>query len=191
MSELLELQVDGANPWRTCESNVVYDNGRLRLREDRVVQPDGQPGTYTYLEVPWPVVAVVPIADDGRVHLVRQWRYPWGRNSWEIPAGHGEPGEEPLHAAQRELAEEVGLQAASWEPLGSGYSSAALKARYFLYLARGLSPADASFRREGAEDDMIARAIPLGEAVEAATNGTIVHAFSVVGLLWAARRLGI
>jgi 8-oxo-dGTP pyrophosphatase MutT (NUDIX family) len=170
---------------------VVYDNGRIRLREDRVLQPDGQPGTYTYLEVPWPVVAIVPVSEDGRVHLVRQWRYPWGRNSWEIPAGHGEPDEEPLDGARRELAEEVGLQAASWESLGSGYSSAALKARYYLYLARGLSPADMTHQREGAERDMIARSIPLSDAVRAATNGTIVHAFSVVGLLWAARRLGM
>jgi 8-oxo-dGTP pyrophosphatase MutT (NUDIX family) len=185
------LDLDGPNPWRTESSRVVYDNGRLRLREDRVVQPDGAPGCYTYLELPWPVVAVVPLTDRGEVYLVRQWRYPWRRNSWEIPAGHGEPDETPLQAARRELAEEVGLQAAHWQPLGSGYSSASFSARYHLFLARGLAPAIASHRRDGAEGDLIARRVPLAEAVAAATDGRIEHSMSVVGLLRVARRLGI
>lgn len=186
-----ELELDGANPWQTCSSTILFDNGRLRLREDRVIQPDGAPGSYTYLELPWPVVAIVPIETDGRVHLVRQWRYPWGRNSWEIPAGHGEPEEDPLAGARRELAEEVGMQAAEWESLGTGFSSAAINARYHLFLARGLSPAEPGALRDGAERDMIARAVPLAEAIHAAMDGRIVHAFSIVGLLRAARRLGI
>jgi ADP-ribose pyrophosphatase len=134
---------------------------------------------------------VVPISDSFEVHLVRQWRYPWRRNSWEIPAGGGEPHETPLEGAQRELAEEVGLQAASWEPLGSGFASATLDIRYHLYLARDLSPAPAHHIRDGAEHDLIARPIPLQAAVEAAMDGRIEHAMSVVGLLRAARRLGV
>jgi ADP-ribose pyrophosphatase len=185
------LSVEGANPWQTRSSAVVYDNGRLRLLEDAVIQPDGQPGQYTYIEVPWPVVAVVPVSDDLQVYLVRQWRYVWGRNSWEIPAGHGEPGEEPLASAQRELAEEVGLHASDWASLGEGFSSATIRARYHLYLARGLSPAPNGLAREGAEHDMLTLRLPLDAAVAAALDGRIVHAFSVVGLLRAARRLGV
>src|SRR5262249_40758856 len=97
------LDCSGANPWQTRASRVAFDNGRLRVREDEVVQPDGKPGAYTYVELPDPVVAIVPVTDDGRVHLVRQWRYPWRQNSWEIPAGRCEPNEPPLRAAQREL----------------------------------------------------------------------------------------
>jgi 8-oxo-dGTP pyrophosphatase MutT (NUDIX family) len=189
MSQSLDLA--GPNPWRTRSSRVVYDNGRLRLCEDQVIQPDGEPGCYTYLEVPWPVVAIVPVDDDQHVYLVRQWRYPWRRNSWEIPAGHGEPDEAPLAAARRELAEEVGLQATSWEPLGSGFSSATLNARYHLYLARGLSPCADGHTRDGAEHDLLPRRLPLAEAVEAAMDGRIEHGMSVVGLLRAARRLGV
>lgn len=185
------LEQDGPNPWQTQSSSVVYDDGRLRLRRDSVIQPDGQPGSYTYLEVPWPIVAVVPVSDDGQVHLVRQWRYPWRRNSWEVPAGHAEPGEEPLPAAQRELAEEVGLEAERWEPLGSGFSSASMSAHYHLFLARRLRPVAGGPHREGAEQDMLTRALPLAEAVAAAGDGRIVHAFSIVGLLRAARRLGM
>ena len=189
MSDLLDL--DGPNPWRTQSSRVIFDDGVLRLRQDEVVQPDGEPGAYAYLELRWPVVAVVPIDNEGNVYLVRQWRYPWQRNSWEIPAGHGEADELPLQSAQRELGEEVGLQAADWEPLGSGYSSATLSVRWHLYIARNLSPISNVHTRDGAEHDLIARAVPLATAVEAAMDGRIEHGMSVVGLLRAARRLGV
>ncbi|HEV7665815.1 MAG TPA: NUDIX hydrolase [Chloroflexota bacterium] len=193
MSDLLDLDldVDGPNPWKIESSRVIYDNGRLRLREDAVIQPDGAPGMYTFLEAAWPVVAVVPLSADNEVYLVRQWRYPWQRNSWEIPAGHGEPNESPLDSAKRELAEEVGLRAGSWESLGSGFSSASFDARYHLFLARDLSANDRRAERDGAEQDMIARRVPLSQAVQAAMDGRIEHSMSVVGLLRVARRLGL
>jgi 8-oxo-dGTP pyrophosphatase MutT (NUDIX family) len=187
----MTLDLAGPNPWRTQSTEVLYDNGRLRLIEDQVIQPDGEPGSYAYLELRCPVVAIVPVTDDGDVYLVRQWRYPWRRNSWEIPAGHGEQHEKPLDGARRELAEEVGLSASTWEPLGVGYSSATLDARYHLFLARGLAPVGQVHQRDGAEHDLIACRVPLAEAVEAAINGHIVHSMSVVGLLRAARRCGL
>jgi 8-oxo-dGDP phosphatase len=189
MPDLLSL--DGPNPWHTRSTTTIYDNGRLRLCEDQVIQPDGEPGRYAYLELAWPVVAIVPVSDDGCVYLVRQWRYPWRRNSWEIPAGHGEPNELPIDGAKRELAEEVGVQAETWEPLGSGYSTATMNARYHLFLASGLSPARAGHTRDGAEDDLVALRVPLDQAVQAALDGRIEHSMSVVGLLRAARRLGL
>jgi 8-oxo-dGTP pyrophosphatase MutT (NUDIX family) len=185
------FDLDGTNPWQTAASRVVYDNGRLRLREDAVIQPDGAPGSYTYLELPWPVVAIVPVSATGEVHLVRQWRYPWQRNSWEIPAGHGEPDEDLLAGAQRELAEEVGLQATAWEALGTGFASASFTARYHVFLAQGLAPAAGGYHKDGAEHDLITRAVPLADAVAAAMDGRIEHGISVVGLLRAARRLGL
>jgi 8-oxo-dGTP pyrophosphatase MutT (NUDIX family) len=189
MTDTLEL--DGPNPWRTRARRVVFENRHLRLLHDQVVQPDGEDGSYAFLELPWPVVAIVPITEDGHVYLVRQWRYPWQRNSWEIPAGHCELDEEPFHAAQRELAEEVGVQAATWEPLGVGYASATIAGRFHLFLARSLSPANGKAIREGTERDLIARPIALTQAIEAAMDGRIEHGMSVVGLLRAARRLGV
>jgi 8-oxo-dGTP pyrophosphatase MutT (NUDIX family) len=189
MTDLLD--VSGDNPWQTLTSSVIYDNGWMRVLEDKVIQPDGGPGRYAYVQVPWPVVAVVTIDDNGGVYLVRQWRYPWRRNSWEIPAGRGEVGEAPLAAAQRELAEETGVHASSWEPLGEGFGSAAIDAYYHLYLARGLSPTTSDARPDDAEADLITRVVPLETAVEAAMDGRIVHAFTIVGLLRAARRLGV
>jgi 8-oxo-dGTP pyrophosphatase MutT (NUDIX family) len=185
------LDTAGANPWRTRSSTVLYDNGFLRLREDAVIQPDGMPGSFAYVEAAAAVVGIVPISEDGQVHLVRQWRYPWQCNSWEIPAGHAEADEEPLAAAQRELVEETGLHATSWEPLGRVYASASINAHYHLYLARDLTFTAAAVQRDGAEHDLISTSVPLDAAVTAAMDGRIVHAFTVVGLLRAARRLGV
>src|SRR5215471_13520046 len=186
------FDLDGPNPWRTDSSRVVFHDGRLRLREDAVTQPDGQPGSYVYLEVLTLIVGVVAIDSALHVYFVRQWRYPWARNSWEIPAGGGEPGETPLDAAQRELAEEVGMRASEWEPLGSGYSSAAVNGRWHIFLAQGLEP-DRSYhhRRDPTEQDMIARRVPLADAVAAAMDGRIEHGMSALALLRAARRLAI
>jgi 8-oxo-dGTP pyrophosphatase MutT (NUDIX family) len=184
------FDVDGPNPWQTTSSRVVFDNGWLVLRDDEVIRPDGAPGTYAFVETHAPIVAIVPVDAELNVYMVRQWRYPWQRNSWELPAGQVEPGEEALQGAMRELGEEVGVAANAWEPLWSGFSSAGLNARWYFYLARELSPVEpGSF--QGDEHDLIARPIPLSVAVEAALDGRIEHGMSVVGLLRAARRLGV
>jgi 8-oxo-dGTP pyrophosphatase MutT (NUDIX family) len=187
-----QLDLGGPNPWRTDASRVVLQREHLRIREDQVTQPDGQPGSYVYLEVLTPVVSVVPVDDAGNVYLVRQWRYPWGHNSWEIPSGSGEAGETALEAAQRELAEEVGIRASEWESLAGGYSSATVNGHWHMFLARGLEPAQAGLhQRDGAEHDLVARKVPLAAAVAAALDGRIAHGMSALGLLRAARRLGI
>jgi ADP-ribose pyrophosphatase len=188
VTDLLDL--NGANPWQTESSRVVFDDGRLRLFQDRVIQPDGQTGAYAYLEVAMPIVGVVPIDEDSNVYLVRQWRYPWGHNSWEIPSGGADDGEEPLAAARRELAEEASLAALEWSPLGSGYSSASIRSHWHFFLARGLQHVT-THQRDASERDLIARRVPLHAAIEAALDGRIAHGMSVVGLLRAARRLGI
>jgi 8-oxo-dGDP phosphatase len=184
------LGLDGPNPWRTTDVRVVFDDGRLRLHHDVVVQPDGAPGQYAYLEVTAPVVSVVALDMENYVYLVRQWRYPWRRNSWELPSGGGEDGESPLAAAQRELAEEVGLVAADWEPLGQCYSSASVDSHWHLFIARDLRPTTAH-EKDSAEQDMIAQRVPMAAAIEAAMDGRILHGMSIAGILRAARRLGI
>jgi len=184
------LELDGPNPWRTEASRVVFENSRMRLVEDAVIQPDGGQGTYVYVQIDKPVVAVVPVDAEGYVYLVRQWRYPWGRNSWEIPSGGGEIDEAPIDAARRELAEEVGLCASEWLPLAGGYPSATMSSNWHLFLARGLEVApDGRHHRDPGEHDLITRRLPLAEAVEAALDGRIAHGMSVVGLVRAARRL--
>ena len=123
---------------------------------------------------------------------MRQWRYPWSSNSWEIPSGGGEGQESPRDAAERELAEEVGLSASTWEDLGTGYSSATIRGRWHLFLARDLRPAPVGqHARDGAEYDLIARRVPLTEAPGGGDGRTHRTRHERLGLLRAARRLGV
>ena len=99
-----------ANPWQTLSTRIVYENAWIRVREDQVIQPDGNPSIYGVIEFHG-CVGVLPIDAEANVHLVGQFRYPLQQYSWEIPEGGCHPGEAPLEAAQRELCEELGLAA--------------------------------------------------------------------------------
>lgn len=165
------------NPWQTVSSRVVYEKRSIRVREDAVVQPDGAPGTYAYVEVEQPAVTIAALDADLRLYLVRQWRYPWQRDSWELPGGLANPGDDLLTAAQRELREETGLRARQWTSLGSFYVSASLALPFHVFLARDLEQVDTD--RDPEEQDMIVQAVPFPAAVVAALNGDIVHAASI------------
>jgi ADP-ribose pyrophosphatase len=103
-------------------SRLVYEGRVVSLRVDEIALPTGGSAVR---EVVWHPGAVVVIAIDSEeyVYLVRQYRHPIGRYLLELPAGGLEKGEEPLAAAQRELREEVGLEAREWTSLGSFFSS--------------------------------------------------------------------
>ena len=102
---------------KTLSSQLVYDGQLLKVYYDTVELVDGNTSWREVIRHPGAVV-VVPIDSQGNVHMVRQFRYPYGRVLLEVPAGKLEPGEDPFSAAQRELSEEVGAQAAQWTPIG-------------------------------------------------------------------------
>jgi ADP-ribose pyrophosphatase len=131
--------------------------------------------------------AVLPVDADGRVVLVRQWRFPLGRETLELPAGRIEPGDDPQATACREMEEEAGLRAGRVESLGSilpapGY----LTERVWLYLARDLEAVPQ--RLEEDEFVEIVR-MTIDEALDAIDAGEIDDAKTVVALLRAARAL--
>jgi ADP-ribose pyrophosphatase len=105
---LVETRIDGA---------AVFDGALLHVRRDRVRLPDGGEALREYVVHPGAVL-IVPVMDDGRYVLERQFRYPLARVFVEFPAGKIDPGEAPLATAQRELAEEAGYTAAQWRRLG-------------------------------------------------------------------------
>ena len=89
-------------------------------------------------------VVIIALDDEGEVALVRQYRHAIRRFLLELPAGGLEPGEEPLAAAQRELREEVGLEATRWTSLGSFFSSPGFANEILhVFLAEDLRPAHA------------------------------------------------
>src|SRR5690242_16608650 len=103
------------NPWQTRSSRVVYENPWIKVREDKVIRPDGNPGIYGVVTLR-PSVCVLALNDRDEGVLVGQWRYTLGRYCWELPRGGSQPGENDMLAvAKRELAEEAGVLAGSWE----------------------------------------------------------------------------
>jgi len=172
--------------WTVLDSTVHYRNPWITVREDRVIQPDGQEGAFGVAEMK-PGVSVLPVDDDGTVYLVRVYRYTLDRYCLETLAGGVEEDEDPEEAARREMREEAGIEAAELIDLGVvDQLTEVVISPDRLYLARGLS-----FREPDREEtEQIERvAVPLEQAVAWAHDGAISHAASVVLILKAARLL--
>jgi ADP-ribose pyrophosphatase len=104
------------NPdWRILASDYVIDSRFLRLRKDTIELPDGTIIRDYYVRDSRGFIIVFPVAEDGRIVLVRQYKHGIARELLELPAGAIDPGEEPLQTAIRELAEETGYVAESMQ----------------------------------------------------------------------------
>ena len=109
------------SPWKTKSSKVVYKNPWYRVRQDKVVRPDGKPGEYNVVETQADACFIVPLSEKNEFYLINQFRYPINEFSWEVPNGSSE-GENLLKAAKRELWEETGFTAGKVEKIGWFYS---------------------------------------------------------------------
>ena len=169
------------NPWQTLGSRTVYTNAWLRLREDTVIRPDGQPGIYGVVEMN-PSVGVVAVNDVNEIALVTQWRYTLGRISVEIPTGGSEASDPSmLAAAQRELREETGLSARSWRELGSvDNSNGVTNDVAHIFLATGLQAGAAA---PDPTEQVVLSWLRFDRAVEHVLNGSITESVSVAAIL--------
>ena len=167
---LLSSELLSSSPWRS-------------VLADRLANGDGQTSGYTYLDMPR-AVFVVPATDSGEIAFVRQYRHPVRDWTLEVPAGSVAPGETPLDAARRELAEEVGGRAREWRHLSSFYSSSAhISLRSDAFLATGVvlqTPA------RDAEEAMSVVLLPWAEAVERSRRGALAEGQTALAVLLAA-----
>jgi 8-oxo-dGTP pyrophosphatase MutT (NUDIX family) len=179
---------DRSNPWTTLASRLVYENPWIRVREDQVTRPDGEPGIYGVVEFKNNAVGVLPVDDQGRVWLVGQYRYPLHAYSWEIPEGGGPALEPPETTAERELCEETGLRAAKLELLATVHLSNSVSNELgFVFRATGL--AQGQHEPEGTEK-IVVRRFEWQEAWSMLKRGEITDSLSVIALLQeAVRRL--
>jgi len=166
----------------TVSTRVVYENRWMRVREDAIRRRDGSSGIYGVVEKP-DFVVIVPVEDDGHVHLVQQFRYPVGGRYWEFPQGSWEQAAtaDPLDVARGELQEETGLAATQMVYAGhlfQGYGYATQG--YHVFLARGLRRGEAD--RELEEQDLVTRAFPLFEVERMVRDGEIKDATTVAAL---------
>ena len=159
----------------------VYDGDLLKVHRDIVRLPDGGEGSREFIRHPG-AVAVVPLFDDGRVLLERQFRYPHRREFIEIPAGKLEPGEPHLETAKRELVEETGYVAEEWARIGVIHTAIAYTDEAIeIFLARKLSQVG---HRLDAGEFLEVFAVDYAEATQMIRDGRITDAKTVTALLW-------
>ncbi len=165
-------------------SETVFKGRLLDIRLDQVRLPDGTTSTREYTIHPG-AVALIPVLADGRIMLIRQYRYAIKKVMIELPAGKLDPGEDYLITANREMAEEIGYQAGRFTLLGEidpcvGYSDEHM----WVCLAEELTKTG---ENPDADEFIDLLPVTLEEAVTMATDGRITDVKTIIGVLWAER----
>ena len=168
-ASILRRMEDGS--WQTLQRNYLYRNPWCAFRVDEVVLPSGATIEYGVLEGDG-FASVVPVTDDGKVVLVRQWRQPLNSFTLELPSGGVDEHEDPRKAAERELFEETGFRAVG---------------REVCHLFRCRAVRDPEGPRPEPTEFIRVVELPLEEALEKISDGGITDAATVLGLLWSGR----
>jgi ADP-ribose pyrophosphatase len=159
----------------------VFRGHFLDVRRATVALPNGALATREYIVHPGAVM-MVPILDDGRLVMERQYRFPMGRVMLEFPAGKIDAGEAPFTCAVRELAEETGYTAREWARAGILHNAIAYATEGIeVWFARGLSRGVAKLDAEEFLETVIHSEAEI-DAMAAA--GTVTDAKTLIGLLW-------
>jgi len=166
---------------RFVRGEQVFKGALLDVRRDVVAMPDGSQATREYVVHPGAVV-IVPVLDDGRLVMERQFRYPVGRSMLEFPAGKLDHREPPIECAVRELAEETGYRARLWAVAGVlhnaiGYSTEVIHVLF----ARGLTAGTRAL-----DDGELIDLVVMSEAEldAACAVGQVTDAKTLIALLW-------
>ena len=166
---------------RRTGSRTLHRGNFLELRRDDVGLPDGSHATREYVVHPG-AVAVVPLLDDGRLVLERQYRYPVGRVLLEFPAGKIDPGEPTFDCALRELREETGYSAREWARAGVIHNAPAYSTEGIeIWFARGLTP---GAQRLDAGEFLELVLMTEGELDALAASGELTDVKTLIGLMW-------
>ncbi len=166
-------------PYRVTATRTALNNKFLTVREDDFEYGAGKRGVHYVIDLPR-AATVVPVLDDGRILLIRQYRHCVGRVLFELPAGRVDPGEDVLAAARRELREETGYTATHWRALGNFFPLAGLSNHEgFVFEARGLV---AGATELDDCEDVVPHPVTAAEALQLIRDGTLVDGFCQVGL---------
>jgi ADP-ribose pyrophosphatase len=167
-------------------SEQLLRGGFLEVRKDTVRLPTGDSATREYVVHPG-AVTIIPLLDDGRVVMERQYRWPLQQVLLEFPAGKIDPGESTQACAARELMEETGYRAAEWARACAMHNAAAYSTECIeLWFARGLRPGDRQLDH-GEHIDVLPMSVV--ELDQLAARGELTDAKTLIGLLWLKRWL--
>jgi len=165
-------------------SEIIFQGRLLDVRRDEVILPIGNTSTREWINHPG-AVCCVPILPDGRIGLIRQFRYPVNEEMIELPAGKLNTGEEPETCAVRELEEEIGYQPKKLTFLSHIHPAIGFaNEKMWLYLAEDLVKT-----KRNLDTDEFLELMPtkLDDALEMVWNGKITDVKTIIGLLWVDR----
>lgn len=165
----------------------VFDGVLLHVRRDEVELPNGHKSVREWIKHPG-ASSVIPLLPDGQIILVRQFRYPIGQVTFEVPAGKLDvEGEDPLECARRELSEETGYTAGKiWKLTTIATTVGFSNEMIHLYAATDLTPG----KQHPDEDEFInTMKIPLTAALKMVESGKIIDAKSIISILLLAKQM--
>ncbi len=172
--------IEHLNPWTIIDKKDQYENPWIKVEEFRVLNPGGGKGIYGKVGFKNLAIGIVALDQVLNTWLIGQYRFPINAYSWEIPEGGGLLNTDPLVSAQRELLEEAGIKANSWEEiLHMHLSNSVTDEKGIIYLARDLSFHD-SMPEE--TEELVIKKIPFKKAFEMVMSGEITDALSVAGI---------
>lgn len=171
VNQLVEKRVSSEEVFQGKLLHVFYDEAEL---------PDGMIGTREWIKHPG-ACAVVPVFENDDIMLIRQFRYPMQQVFWEVPAGKIDSGEPQNETAFRELKEETGLMAESFEYIGHFYPGIGYTDEVIhIYIAWGLQTS----QQDMDEDEFLLKEkVPFKQAIEMVHSGEINDGKTVICLL--------
>ncbi|MDH6579353.1 NUDIX hydrolase [Kitasatospora sp. MAP5-34] len=184
MTDIQQIR-DAAEEWRVVSSETPFQGRVTGVRTDQVEMPDGSIARRDYQIHPGSV-SILALDDQQRVLIVRQYRHPVRQRLWELPAGLLDvPGENPLHAAQRELYEEAHCKAGEWKVLVDFYTSpGGTDEALRLFLATDLAEAEGDrYAAHGEELEIEIARVPLAELVALVLAGELHNPTLITGTL--------
>lgn len=171
---------ENKNPWTKLSGEVKYENPWIKVEEDQVLNPAGNPGIYGKVHFKNIAIGVIPVDDEGNTWIVGQYRYPLNEYSWEIIEGGGKIGVDPLESAQRELLEEAGIVAEEWELLSKVHLSNSVSDEVgLIYIARKLTFKEAIPEET---EQLQLKKIQVKELIQMAMEGRITDSLSLIGI---------
>ena len=165
----------------TIRSERVFDGVFLHVDRDTVRLPNGNETAREYILHPGAVM-MIPMLDDGRIVMERQWRHPLGRVFIEFPAGKIDAGEEPLRTCERELREETGYSADRFTHLATINNAISYSDEHIeIYLAEGLRAGE---RKLDDEEFLDVLAVTTTQVLDWVRDGTITDVKTIIGAFW-------
>jgi 8-oxo-dGTP pyrophosphatase MutT (NUDIX family) len=167
--------------WSINSSETKYDNPWITVTEHQVINPSGNPGIYGEVHFKNIAIGIVALDNQDNIYMVNQFRFVLNQDSLEIPEGGGGLDIDPLLSAKRELKEETGLEANSWEKLIELHlSNSVSNEKAIVYLAKELIQGEMELEET---EDIVVSKLSLKEAYDMVNENKITDAISVAAIL--------